>query len=333
MNTVASVDDCVIVLEGDPAAIGWDEFVENSNDGTLFHQLRFLRYHGDRFSGCEHFLSIQRKKKRIGVWPLALVEHDGELCALSPYGASYGGPVLREALGLSAYRDVINAAVAYVANAGAREFRLTLPLRACSRVYTETFRFALMEAGFSCVNRDISSVIPLDPNLPEFAQVASHRAEWERRARKAVKFGVTIRRNPPIEDFWEVLNVTFAKHGRSPTHSFEELQWLARELPESILFSCAYLADKPVAGVCYFVQNRRVTGTFYLCQDPEYQATQAQSALLLDGFQHAQELGFMWMDLGTSSVQMKAYDSIFRFKETLGAVGQFRETYVLRLEW
>ncbi|MFI8383577.1 GNAT family N-acetyltransferase [Pseudomonas sp. NPDC079086] len=329
---MTTVTDCVIVREGDTVATGWDDFVESSNDGTLFHQMRFLRYHGNRFSDSEHFLSIQRKQKRIGVWPLALVERDGELCALSPYGASYGGPALREALGLSACRDVIGAAVAYVASAGAKEFRVTLPLRACSRVYTETFRFALMEAGFACVNRDVSSVIPLDPNLTEFAQVESHRSEWERRARKASKSGVVVRRGAPIEHFWQVLDVTFAKHGMKPTHTFEELQWLVSELPESIFFSCAYLDEKPVAGVCYFVQNRRVVGTFYLCQDPQYQATQAQSALLLDGFQHAQEMGYIWMDLGTSSVQMKAYDSIFRFKETLGAVGQFRETYVLELE-
>jgi hypothetical protein len=332
LNVVDSKSECSVLREIDPSTSGWDDFVEQSNDGTLFHRIDFLRYHGARFSGVEHFLSIYRKQKRVGVWPLAIVGHDGKLCALSPYGASYGGPALREALGLSACRDVIGAAVAYVANAGVKEFRVTLPLRACSRVYSETFRFALMEAGFSCVNRDISSVIPLDPNLPEFAQVASHRSEWERRARKAAKSGVTIRRNAPIADFWEVLNVTFAKHGRSPTHSFEELEWLARKLPESILFSCAYLAGKPVAGVCYFAQNTRVVGTFYLCQDPEYQTVQAQSALLLDGFEQAQSLGYCWMDLGTSSVNMQAYDSIFRFKETLGAIGQFRETYLLRLQ-
>lgn len=332
LNVIETNAECSVLREIDPDSSGWDDFVEQSNDGTLFHRVAFLRYHGERFSDAEHFLSVYRKQKRIGVWPLAFVERDGELCALSPYGASYGGPALREALGLSACRDVINAAVAYVVNAGAKEFRVALPLRACSRIYTETFRFALMEAGFSCVNRDISSVIPLDPNLPEFAQVASQRSEWERRSRKAFKFGVSVCRNAPIEHFWSVLNLTFAKHGKSPTHTFEELQWLASELPESVLFSCAYLGGKPIAGVCYFVQNQRVVGTFYLCQDPEYQAAQAQSALLLDGFQYAQEMGFMWMDLGTSSVQMKAYDSIFRFKETLGAVGQFRETYVLRLE-
>lgn len=332
MKGNGSIADCFVVREGDPVEIGWDDFIDSSNDGTLFHKKSFLRYHGDRFLGVEHFLSIHRKKKRIGLWPLALIERSGELCALSPYGGSYGGPALQSALGLSACRDIIGAVVEYVASAGAREFRITLPVRACSLIYTETFRFALLEAGFSCVNRDISSVIPLDADLAEYSHVQSHRSEWERRARKANKLGVVVRRSAPIQDFWQTLTATFEKHDMKPTHTFEELQWLATELPNKVFFSCAYLEEKPIAGVCYFAQNSRVVGTFYLCQDPEHQATQAQSALLLDGFEQAQSLGYCWMDLGTSSVNMQAYDSIFRFKETLGAIGQFRETYMLRLQ-
>jgi len=332
MNPIERQTACSVLREVEPDGNGWDDFVEQSNDGTLFQMLGFLRYHGNRFFGAEHFLSVFRKNKRVAVWPLAIIERDGVARALSPYGASYGGPALKEPLGLSACRDVIGEVVEYVKSAGVKEFVVTLPLRACSEVHTETFRFALMEAGFICVNRDISSVLALCPTVAEYSYAKAHRAEWERRARKAHKAGVVVRRSAPIENFWQTVGVTFAKHGKSPTHTLEELQWLASYLPEKIFFSCAYLDEKPIAGVCYFAQNSRVIGSFYLCQDPEHQSTQAQSALLLDGYDHAQSLGHRWLDLGTSSVQMTAYDSIFRFKETLGAVGQFRETYSLRVE-
>lgn len=322
---------CIVERVDATQSAAWDAFVAASNDGTLFHRLGFLRYHGARFAGAEHFLEIRRKQRQIGVWPLALLERDGRVCALSPYGSSYGGPALAEPLGLFACRDVLGAVTGYVAAQGAREFRVTLPPRACSRVHSDTFRFALMEAGFRCTNRDITSVIPVDPALPEHTQLADHRGEWERRVRKARKLGVETRHDVPLDDFWVTLEATFRKHGLKPTHTRDELGWLARELPGQVYASCAYLEGKPVAGVCYFVQNSRVLGTFYLCQDPEHQATQAQSALLFDGLAHAREQGFAWIDLGTASVGMKAYDPIFRFKETLGAVGQFRETYVLAL--
>lgn len=330
--TDADNNECLVIPFLSDNPFEWDEWVDSSNEGTIFHKKGFLSYHGDRFENSEIFLSIHRKKKRVALWSLALVERNGELCALSPYGGSYGGPAIQGVMGLTACRDIISSVVEHVANAGAKEFRITLPIRACSLIYTETFRFALLEAGFSCVNRDISSVIPLGADLVEYSHVQSHRSEWERRARKASKLGVVVRRAAPIQDFWQTLTATFKKHGMKPTHTFEELQWLAAELPDKVFFSCAYLEEKPIAGVCYFAQNSRVVGTFYLCQDPEYQALQAQSALLLDGFEQAQSLGYCWMDLGTSSVNMQAYDSIFRFKETLGAIGQFRETYMLRLK-
>jgi len=322
---------CRAIRVGGEHAVSWDAFVATSNDGTLFHRQAFLRYHGARFAEAEHFLEIHRNKKLVGVWPLALLECDGHLCALSPYGSSYGGPALGEALGLFACRDVLEAVIDYIVVRGAREFRVTLPPRCCSGIHSDTFRFALLEAGFRCTNRDISSVIPVDPALPEHAQLAAHRNEWERRARKARRLGVETRRAAPLDDFWLTLEATFRKHGLKPTHTRDELAWLTRELPGQVYFSCAYLKDHPVAGVCYFVQNFRVLGTFYLCQDPDHRATQAQSALLLDGLTHAREQGFAWMDLGTSSISMKANDAIFRYKETLGSIGQFRETYVLEL--
>lgn len=322
---------CAVIRVDGAQELEWDKFVSTSNDGTLFHRQEFLRYHGTRFAGREHFLEIQRKRRRIGVWPMALIDRGGRMCALSPYGSSYGGPALAEPLSLFACRDVLGAVISYVKQQGALEFRLTLPPPACSRVYSDTFRFALMEAGFCCTNRDITSVIPIDPALPEHPQFVAHLSEWERRARKARKLGIKIRQNAPLDDFWHTLEVTFRKHGLKPTHTRDELGWLEREMSGQVYASCAYLGDAPVAGVCYFVQNSRVLGTFYLCQDPEYQNTQAQSALLLDGLVCAREQGFAWIDLGTSSVGMKAYDPVFRFKETLGSLGQFRETYVLNI--
>jgi hypothetical protein len=320
---------CIVRRIERDAADDWDAFVARSNDGTLFHEVAFLRYHGDRFAQAEHLLAIERKRRQVAVWPLALLMRDGRLSALSPYGASYGGPALAEAVGMLGAREILAATIDYVRAQGAREFRVTLPPRACSGIHSDTFRLAMHEAGFQCTNRDITSVIAVDERLPESRQLAMRRAEWERRARRAQREGVRIVDNAPLADFWTTLEATVRKHGQTPTHTRDELDWLARELPRRVYFACAYLDDKPVAGVCYFAHNARVLGTFYLCQDPEHQATQAMSALLLEGLRQAKEDGFAWIDLGTSSVGMKAHDSIFRFKETLGSIGQFRETYVL----
>lgn len=323
---------CVISLADRSQSQEWDEFIESTNDGTLFHLRSFLNYHGEKFSEKEYFLQIRRKNKWIAAWPLAVVlNNNNKLCALSPYGGSYGGPALKEVLSLSASREVIKSAIEFVAGLGVQEFKITLAPRACSQVYSETFRFALMEAGFRCSNRDISSLIPLDTKLSEYKHLLDLFPEWERRVRRSQKFEVKVRHDVPASDFWPTLVATFKKHEKIPTHSLEELIWLKRNLPNRVFFSCAYIDEKAVAGICYFVHNNHVINTFYLCQDPEFQATQAQSALLMHGFLWAKSRGYLWIDLGTSSVGMIAYDSIFRFKETLGSVGQFRESYVLEI--
>lgn len=90
----------------------------------------------------------------------------------------------------------------------------------------------------------------------------------------------------------------------------------------------AYLNGRPIAGIGVFVINRRVSSSFYLCTDPEFQNVQALSGLVCGAIQRAQDNGFKWFDLGTSSDEMQGRENIFSFKEGFGAIGLFRDTYL-----
>ena len=137
---------------------------------------------------------------------------------------------------------------------------------------------------------------------------------------------MTIVGGANVQDFWRVVDKTFEKLNVQPTHTNEEFQWLCNHLPRRVHVDVAYVADRPVAGIGYFVINQRVNSSFYLCQDPEFQATQALSALLYRALIGSQEAGFGWFNLGTSSAGMRARENLFRFKESFGAIGLFRET-------
>ena len=305
----------------------WNLFVESSNGGTLFHRLDFLSYHGERFKDSEHHLVFYKKGQVFGLMPMAIIYDTLSETCKSPYGGSYGGPVFRKPLNYADSREAIEALIGYISNLGARTLAMTLPIWPCYLHYSDTFRFVLMETGFKCINRDISSVICLEPHASLYKQLGTRLSNLARKSRKAQKEGVKLVHRAGLDDLWKVMEVTYGKHGVRPTHSREELKWLMENFPANIYCDIAYLEGMPIAAVVFFVINSRVICSFYLLQDPSFRKTQALTCLLHSAILRAQEEGFKWFDLGTSSVGMKARPNVFRFKEGFGAIGVFRETY------
>lgn len=308
----------------------WNDFVDNSNEGTLFHRLDFLAYHGEKFSKNKHHLIIHKGQAIHAVMPLAIFDEDGRRVARSPYGGSYGGPAFSKPQNYQDSHGVVEAILEYLESQGVSELTLTLPISVCYRRYSETLRLVLLERGFQCINRDISSVVCLDKNNPASKEMTSRVRNTARKARKARKIGVDVVHHAPIADFWQVLEMTFAKHGSKPTHTLAEFQWLHECNSERVYVDIATLDGIPVAGVGYFVINQNVNSSFYLCQDPQKQQAQGLSLLIYEGLERAQKEGFRWFDFGTSSAHMQGSPNIFRFKEGFGAIGVFRETYVWR---
>jgi hypothetical protein len=69
---------------------GGSELLARSANGTLFHDLRFLRYHpADRFEF--HHLVLRRKGKPIALLPGGLCRAADPPMFSSPLGASIGG--------------------------------------------------------------------------------------------------------------------------------------------------------------------------------------------------------------------------------------------------
>jgi hypothetical protein len=303
----------------------WDAFVAQANEGTLFHRLDFLAYHGDRFRGQEYHLAWYKGEQLFAVMPAALFQDDGRRVARSPYGGSYGGPIFAKPVGYDDGRSVVRSLLHHLADVGVTACTLTLPIQCCYARYSDTFRFCLLEQGFRCVNRDVSSVVHLGGEGPGFRGGTSRSRNM---ARKAAKAGVVTAHRGSLTDFWAVLEMTYQKHGTAPTHTLQEYQWLARHFPEGVYADVAYLDGRPIAGAGCFIINRRVNSSFYLCQDPEFQNVQALSLLVSEALARSQDNGFRQFDFGTSSFRMQARDNIFRFKESFGAVGHFRETYL-----
>jgi hypothetical protein len=308
----------------------WDAFVERAEGGSIFHRLGFLAYHGTKFAGRERHLAILRGGQLFGVLPMAISDEDGRCVARSPYGGSYGGPIFERRLRYAEAMGVADALVAALRDLGADELLLTLPIATLYREPCETLRLALCEHGFESVRRDISSVAVVQPTRAAAEAAIDPRAL--RAARKARNLGVTAIRGADLDAFWPVLVASQARHGATPTHTRDELAWLAAAYPDAVSFDLALLDGQPIAGIGHLAPSPRVDCTFYLATDPAHRDAQGLALLAVDLLTTAADRGFAHVDFGTSSVDMHGRSGVFEFKEQFGTVGVARETLRWRAE-
>jgi hypothetical protein len=304
----------------------WDDDIERSVNGTLFHLRRFLAYHGDRFRDAERLLLVLKGNSVVAQIAVAISDAADGRRARSPYGASYGGFVFQRYPTFTQACRIVDAFIAWCENEGVTRATITPPIAACSAAPLDVAHFALLHRGFRSVNREVSSIVALDPAVAIDATVSSRARN---RARVAERAGVTIDRYGDIDAFWSVLLATFARHGTPPTHTFEQFRSLAEALPDRVYVDVASWNGEPVAGIGHFVTNRLVESSFYLCQRPERRDLNALTLCVLRALERARLDGYAWFDFGTSTVHMQPRENVFRFKEQFASVGQFRETF----EW
>ncbi len=301
----------------------WNDFVQASINGTLFHRLDFLSYHGKKYKETAQHLMWMKGKSIYAAIPMAVVDRKGKRIALSPYGASCGGFVIKNLLGYDKATLLIEQFIEYLQSMNIDECRVTFPIRAAYKDFSETLFLVLYEKGFTLANTDISSVVEFKEELKYTVKSSARR-----NVKKAESEGIVFRHNVPLNDFRIPFEKTFQKHQAKPTHNLDELKWLHEHFPDSVYFDVAYYEGNPVSGICHFVKNSRLDSSFYLCNDPEYEKLQGLSSLVYNSLVQSRKRGFRYFDFGTSSVNTQGRSNIFKFKEKFGAIGQFRNTFV-----
>src|SRR6185503_3267004 len=127
----------------DESAAEWDEPVQNSTNGNIFHLRRFLAYHPkDRFRDAS-FL-IRKRGNLVAVVPAVL---NGDRW-VSHGGASYGGFVLGDKISFELCRDVVDASLAHVKSLGAASCTVTLPPSFYRRLPHDYIEACLLYRGF-----------------------------------------------------------------------------------------------------------------------------------------------------------------------------------------
>ena len=307
----------------------WDDFVRSSNNGTLFHLRRFLNYHPPgRHS--DHSLILEGPKGTGALFPAALQKQAGDPWLSSHPGATFGGLVTPVGLSFQQSDALVADLIAYARKAGFGGIRLTLPPTIYNRRLSNYTDAALLRHGFTYDQREISSILYLEPT-PE-ANRAKFTNASRRALRKAENGGIEVRYSDDLSSYYAILLRNLKRrHNVQPTHSLVELQRLASLFPEDIRLLAAYLDGRMIAGIVTFATNPEVTLAYYISHDEAYQQYRAMNLLFYRLIEQAIAAGTRYLDFGLFTIAGAPNRGLARFKESFGASGLFRDTLSLSL--
>lgn len=296
----------------------WDSFVDSSINGTIFHKVAFLSYHDIEHQSKLKYFEFKLKNKVIARLAFGL---DGSSLH-SPYGASYGGFIFNDYLSYSVSIHLVDCLLEIARIYKVEKIFYTPPIQAAHDSSFDTFNFALFEKGFRLDSADITNVF--DRKYSQFSN------RLLRARQRAMAQNVMLNKNGSLEDFWCVLQKTYAKHGANPTHSFMQLRYLIEKDGLDIRMPVAYFNDLPVAALGCFKISKHLDSSFYICSDPLYKDTQALSYLLSETLNTVDER-IRYFSFGTSSVSMMPRLNIFEFKENFTRIGMFKLNFIKEL--
>lgn len=301
----------------------WEEFVACANNGTIFHQLKFLSYHPpERFH--HHHCLIKEKNTILAAFPSVI--HGTTI--ISHRGASYGGFVVKKGLGIQKIFLMIEQLTKYFREKGHTRITLTqTPLIYYSEPH-QYVDFALLKHGYTYQKREVTAVISLDATDP----LGSFHADARRSIKKALREGVHIEITDDYKSFYNILkNNLGMRHNVSPTHTLEELHRLKELYPDDIILFGAYLKKKMIGGIVIFNTNSKVILAFYISHNDTYQSYRPVNLLFHEIILWGKKKGFRYLDLGTFTLNMDPNWGLGRFKENHNARGFLRDTYGIDL--
>lgn len=303
----------------------WDRFVENSNNGTMFHKQRFLAYHPPGKFEFHHLLFYEGNTL-LSVLPGGI--HDNAFW--SPVGASYGSFVLPD-VRFAKTLALVDSFLEYLHREGIRQAYLIPPPFIYHRLYSQNLEYALLYRKFGFEYHYISHAIDLrtvaDDPLLSFDGTARKTIRKILREQKLV-----VRESTDFATFYPILLENKARHGATPTHTLEDLYRLSQLVPEHLRLLLVYYGNTPVAGSLLFLCNSRVVLCFYNMMRYEFAELRPVYLLMYEIVRWAKHQGYCWVDIGVSQVPqdpdpMTPSMSLIYFKERFASRGILRSTY------
>lgn len=307
----------------------WEKFVWESVNGTIFHTRRFLSYHPkERFHDAS--MTFFKGDDLFALFPATRGIWNNVDTLWSHRGASYGGFVHREGLGISSAFQLVESLIQHAHKEGIKRIVVTLPPIIYNHRLSNYLDFAMIKSGFTYLKREVSSVVYLEKNID--LNIAKFKQTNRTAFRRAMKLGVEVRESEDYARFYEILKKNLKiRHGVQPTHTLDEILLLKKLFPDRIFLYAAYIGKQMIAGVVMFDCNSDVSLAFYISHDEAMQQYRGVNILFYHVINQCIEKGFRWLDFGIFTVNMDPNFGLAHFKEGFGSSGILRDSLVFDL--
>jgi predicted N-acyltransferase len=306
----------------------WDKFVEESNNGTLFHLQKFFDYHSPGKFNFNHLIFLE-KGEIVALLPGAMIGSKFE----SPIGASYGSIVTKDIKFAKAMK-IVSTLLDYAKANGITEFELTAAPVVYEDKPNQNLDFAMLWQGFHYSLHYISSAIKLDKNVDI---ISRFQPTVRRNIRKTFRNSdIRVEINEHYEQFYPILLDNKARHNVKPTHTLDELLRLKKLLPEHLKLFMIYYKDIPIGGSLMFFVNKTCALCFYNMLDYKYEHLKPIHRIMYEVVKYSTDKGYSYVDIGVSQDTsaenpMTPSMSLIEFKEKFDAKTVMRNTLSIKL--
>ena len=203
----------------------WDNFINESKNGTFLFNRNFIEYHKNRFK--DYSILFYKQDKLIAVLPANKLDD-------------------KKQIKFSDVTEVFNLLLSHLHETNYS----TLIIKEIPEIYKSLpsgeVNYLLHRMKAKLIRRDVLSVIKLGNS-----SFSRDRIQGNKRGKKNK---LTIKETSSFEEFWNTLLIPNLKnkHNVAPVHSLEEITILNEFFPKKIKQFNVYLDDKIVAGTTIF---------------------------------------------------------------------------------
>lgn len=309
----------------------WENFVENSNNGTIFHQLKFLSYYDEKKLSFSN-LAFYDKNDLIAVLPGGIKNN----FFFSPLGSTYGSIVVKKTCSFLEYEQILDTFLDFCKKEGLEGIYLTPPPIIYSKELNQTEDYLLLYKGFEIKKSLLTSAV----NIKKFKSNSDILKSLTSRCRRDIYISkrkkVKVRESKNYKSFYDMLLKNKERNKTKPLHSFDEITKLIALFPKNIKLLVAYYRNNPIAAILLFVTNKNVALGYYICHYDNYQKLKGVSRLYYESIVWAKKNNLEWLDLGVSPQipsenPMEPKRSLIFFKESINTRGFLRNTYFYKI--
>ena len=310
----------------------WDEFIENSVNGTFLQCRKFLNYHGDRFVDCS--LMLYREEELVCVCPACVINENGTKIFWSHKGSTFGGLVLAAAeYKAEKVIELIKSLKSYLDEQNYAEVYLKITGHLFSVKEPDLLEYCLWHEGFENLT-EISTYVDLADCTDDLA--ANFNRTLRRYRNRWLDAGAEFSELKTIEEisaFYQLLEDNLGKHGASPIHTLDELIDLKfNRFPDEMVFYGTFLDNEMVAGCLLFkfIKTKAMHMQYVATsQDIKNDLPSPAAFTYYSMMNVTREHDFARISWGTSTFEQGRIlnDTLIRFKERVGSRYSQNNTY------